>query len=418
MKNHVKKTIQAFGAALCIMLIAFNMLPQARQFRQLPADVYVDAAGGPGELLNLAHPFSVTDETGVAVAGDLSERLADTDKGEVRRFTVELFGFPVKEVNVHLRDDVYLMPCGESVGVSLQCEGVLVVGLGNVGEGTERYSPAGLAGVRAGDVILAVNGDAVEGVNSLTALCAEAGGAPVTLSVLREGRRLSIEVTPWADPSGAEAKLGMWVRESTAGIGTLSFYVMGNLRFGALGHGVTDADTGTMIRVKKGEIVESTIVGVTQGEQGMPGEVRGTFGSLSRRLGSIENNTSYGVYGALYEPRVNRFYPQGVPLAYPDEITLGKATLLSSIDEGGVEEYDCEIVRLFEQTASDGKGMVIRITDRRLLEKTGGIVQGMSGSPVIQNGKLAGAVTHVFINDPQKGYGVYALWMYENTLAK
>ena len=187
--------------------------------------------------------------------------------------------------------------------------------------------------------------------------------------------------------------LGAWVRESTAGIGTLTFYTMSSMRFGALGHAVTDPDAGTMIEAKRGELSVASIVGVTHGEQGLPGEVRGTFSAVSRRLGEIDRNTRYGVFGEMYAPLTSALYPEGVALAYP--------------------EYECEIIKLFEQSTSDGKGMVVKVTDKRLLEHTGGIVQGMSGSPILQNGKLVGAVTHVFINDPTKGYGIYAYWMYE-----
>ena len=188
---------------------------------------------------------------------------------------------------------------------------------------------------------------------------------------------------------------------------------MSSMRFGALGHAVTDPDAGTMIEAKRGELSEASIVGVTHGEQGFPGEVRGTFSAVSKRLGAIDRNTRYGVFGEMYAPLTSALYPEGVALAYPDEVETGKATLLTSLEDGVTTEYECEIIKLFEQSTSDGKGMVVKVTDKRLLEHTGGIVQGMSGSPILQNGKLVGAVTHVFINDPTKGYGIYAYWMYE-----
>lgn len=245
-------------------------------------------------------------------------------------------------------------------------------------------------------------------------LCAAHEGSALTATVLRGGETLTFSVTPAVDLTDGVRRIGMWVRESTAGIGTLSFYVMSSLRYGALGHAVTDADTGERLLVKSGEIIRASIIGVALGEQGAPGEIRGTFNVLSKRLGNIENNTVYGVFGTLYEPLPNPLYPEGVQLAYPDELEEGPAQIITSVDAEGVKAYDCEIIKLYAQDAADTKGMVIRVTDPQLIEKTGGIVQGMSGSPILQNGKLAGAITHVFINDPLKGYCVYALWMEEN----
>ena len=410
MKKTLKILIKTAGTLLCAMLFAVNAVPGMDTVAELPKHIYVDDAGGAEKLASLPEPFTVTDRDGVAVTSDLSERLGQAQNGEVKRFSIELFGVTVKNIDVHVRDDIYVMPCGSSVGISLWCNGVLVVGLGNVDDGQRRRCPAQEAGIRTGDSIIAVNGTAVEGINHLSTLTNSAGDS-MELTVKRNNTQFVCTVYPCI--KNGEAILGAWVRESTAGIGTLAFYTMSWMNFGALGHAVTDPDAGAIIDAKKGELVDATIVGVTHGEQGFPGEVRGTFSALSKKLGTVYANTRYGVFGTMHAQMPNELYPEGVKLAYPDEVELGPATLLTSLDDGSVTEYSCEIIKLFEQSASDGKGMVVKVTDERLLERTGGIVQGMSGSPILQNGKLIGAVTHVFINDPTRGYGIYAYWMYE-----
>lgn len=409
MKNVAKNAVKLIGAVLCTVLFALNAVPGMEDIVNLPQDIYIDDAGGAERLDVITKPFVLSDKDGMAVASDLSERLGSVASGETRRFGIELFGITVKNINVHVRDDIYVMPCGNSVGISLKCNGVLVVGLSNVDEDAGRVCPAQEAGIRTGDSIIAVNGTRVNGINDFSALMNGAGDA-MTLTVKRGGKEFDCIVYPYI--KNGEALIGAWIRESTAGIGTLTFYTMSSMRFGALGHAVTDPDAGTQIDAKGGELRKASIIGITHGEQGYPGEVRGTFNSLSEKLGDIEKNTSFGVYGSMKSQLVSDIYPEGVVLAYPDEVNTGKATLLTALEDGCVEEYECEIIKLFEQSASDGKGMVVKITDERLLESTGGIVQGMSGSPIIQNGKLVGAITHVFINDPQKGYGIYAYWMY------
>ncbi|HOG00352.1 MAG: SpoIVB peptidase precursor [Firmicutes bacterium ADurb.Bin248] len=402
--------LKSAGLILCALITALNCLPRFAELRELPNDIYVDRDNGCDALFSLGAPFSVLDETGVAVSGDLSETLGNRE-GDAS-YVVRLFGIPIKQVNVHVRDEVYVMPGGETVGISLYCDGVLVVGLGDITTDSGAFSPAAAAGIKAGDVIQTVDGTRIESVSQLVNLCSETGRT-YAIGLVRGGESMSVNLTPRQNEGGGNASMGMWVRESSAGIGTLSFYVMSTLRFGALGHAVTDADTGTIIPAREGEILQADVVGIVEGKQGMPGEIKGTFGIMSRRLARIEDNTEFGVYGTMTQALVNPVYPEGLPLAYPEEITTGEASILASIDNGGVREYRCEIVKIYQQPLTESKGMVIRITDEELISKAGGIVQGMSGSPIIQNGRLVGAVTHVFINDPLKGYGIYALWMYE-----
>ena len=194
-------------------------------------------------------------------------------------------------------------------------------------------------------------------------------------------------------------------------MGTLTFYDPASKKFAGLGHAITDVDTGKLLTVKDGEIVESEILEVVKGEEGEPGELRGSFGSNDEVIGYIKKNTDYGLYGNAAGELENKLYHNAIPAAKRDEVKVGDATLLCTLDDSGVKEYSCQIVKVTPQNSPAQKSFIVKIDDEELLGITGGIVQGMSGSPVIQDGKLIGAVTHVFVNDPTQGYGIYLDWM-------
>ncbi|MBQ9950155.1 MAG: SpoIVB peptidase, partial [Clostridia bacterium] len=208
-------------------------------------------------------------------------------------------------------------------------------------------------------------------------------------------------------------KLGLWVREDTAGVGTLSYYNPKTQTFGALGHPVTDIDTGDIFTVENGNICECRIIDITPGKSGTPGELTGMFSQNSTVLGNIYKNTEFGIFGSISPAsQLSFLYPDGVRLAYPDEVHTGDASIICTLDDNIAREYSCRLVKCKKQDSPAIKGLVVEITDSELINKTGGIVQGMSGSPIIQDGKLAGVVTHVMINNPLRGYGMYAYWMY------
>ncbi len=412
-RNALQSIVKILGSLACAVLLLVNLNPAVGKVRDLPQHIYISDASDWAELVELGSAFTLRDEAGTAAAGDLSETLGGTEDVKAGDYVIELFGVPVKRVSVHKLSDVHVMPGGISVGVSMYTEGVLIVGLGSIDTAGGRVSPAAAAGLRAGDVLLRINGAEVKGAAHMTEICAASSGAELTATVLRNGEIRTFSVSPAVDVSDGVARLGIWVRESTAGIGTLSFYNMSDLRYGALGHAVTDADTGSRLLIKSGELIHANIIGIALGEEGSPGEIRGTFNALSERLGNIDDNTPCGVFGTLYEPTPNPLYPDGVSIAYWEEVEAGPAEILTSVDGNGVRAYACEIIKVYPKDEDNTKGMVVRITDPELIEKTGGIVQGMSGSPIIQNGKLAGAVTHVFINDPTRGYGIYIEKMLE-----
>ena len=321
---------------------------------------------------------------------------------------LSLLGIPLKKVQVEVSPEKRLIPGGMSLGVAMRTEGVLIVGIGEAAEGV---SPAKDAGLQAGDVIVTVGGENVNTAENLTTLLTKSGGKPVPIAYSRNGEKRICLLTPHRDEATGAVRLGAWVRDSTAGVGTLSFYDPDTGRYAALGHAITDGDTGAVLTVSEGQVLKADIVAVQRGQKGAPGELKGSFLQDAQRLGDIRRNSILGIYGNFDAPAANPLYPEGLPIGLRSGVHTGKATILSTVDGAGVQEYAIEIVRVNPQSAPAPKSMVIRVTDERLLAATGGIVQGMSGSPIIQDGRLIGAVTHVFVSDPTQGYGLYVDWM-------
>jgi len=237
------------------------------------------------------------------------------------------------------------------------------------------------------------------------------GGAPLPLTIVRGDATLHLTLQAKRDGQSGDFRIGAWVRDSTAGVGTLSFYGQleadGPVRYGALGHAITDADTRQMLTVGAGEIMTADIVDVRKGQSGNPGELKGSFLREDRVLGTIRTNHVFGIYGDMTAPPVHPLYPDGLPIGRRDAVHEGPASILCTVDHGGMKEYAVEIIEVTRQSVPAQRSMVVRVTDEELLQKTGGIVQGMSGSPILQDGRLIGAVTHVFVNDPTRGYGLY-----------
>ena len=300
-----------------------------------------------------------------------------------------------------------LIPGGAAVGVAISTQGVMVVGLGE-GAGMQ-------AGLRAGDILLSVNGVPLDNAEALTAAVTAAEGQPLTLIYDRSGREHTVRVTPRYDPSARNWRLGLWVRDSTAGVGTLTYYDPQNRAYGALGHAITDTDTGGILPVRQGALMEAEIVDVRKGQRGAPGELRGSFLREQVRLGTVARNTVYGIFGRLDAPWQSARYPQGLPVGDRGAVHTGAATILSTVSGHTIDEYAVEITQVARQSSPAPKSMVLRVTDDRLLSATGGIVQGMSGSPILQDGKIIGALTHVFVSDPTQGYGVFIDWMLEES---
>ena len=293
-----------------------------------------------------------------------------------------------------------LVPVGHTVGIKLFSEGVLVVGLSELETAGGTAAPAKEGGLKVGDFILECDDVAVESTEHFQSIVAAAAGTETCLTVKRQGKTMDLEVSAVQCEDGAW-RLGAWVRDSLAGIGTMTFYDPASGTFGALGHGINDVDTGQLMTLDTGSIMPSTVKAVKKGEDGVPGELRGDF-DLQRDLGALYANTAGGVFGEM--PAAAMSLGEPVAVAGRDEVHTGGAEILSNISGDQVARYQVEIIKIQD---GDTQNFVLRVTDSDLLEATGGIVQGMSGSPILQDGKLVGAVTHVMVDDPTRGYGIF-----------
>ncbi|MBQ0038269.1 MAG: SpoIVB peptidase [Clostridiales bacterium] len=297
-----------------------------------------------------------------------------------------------------------VIPSGKAVGIKLFADGVLVAAVSDLEVGGQTISPAEDCGLKEGDLILRINDEKVESTEHVQSILQANATQKLTLCIKRGDRTLNLSVTPVHCDDGVY-RLGAWIRDSMAGIGTLTYYDPETCSYGALGHGITDVDTAKLMPLAAGSIMETQVKAVRRGEKGTPGELKGDF-STQRDVGTLCANTESGIFGTVAD---EDFLTDGdaVPVAQSSEIKTGKATILSTISGDDTQEYSVEIVKIYPCSQAT-RNMLVRVTDPRLLETTGGIVQGMSGSPILQNGKLVGAVTHVLVNDPTQGYGIFA----------
>lgn len=326
---------------------------------------------------------------------------------------LSLFGvIPLKDRVISVVPELKVVPGGESIGVMLAAQGLIVAELARVRDLDGRLvSPAAEAGVRPGDLLIQINEVKINDPLDVEAALRKANPSQVTLKIKRSAKYLTIPVKPAVVPGeqgGYKLRLGIYLEDTAAGVGTLSFYHPETGKYAALGHMITDARTGEKAEITDGRIVPALVAGIRKGIRGQPGEKIGVFQDRAASLGVISENSPIGIFGVLEEiPKKEK----AIPLAMAHEVEPGPAQILTVIENDTVESFEIEIIKVNRQSEPSGKGMVIEVKDPRLLEVTGGIVQGMSGSPIIQKGKLVGVVTHVFVNDPTKGYGVYAEWM-------
>ena len=330
--------------------------------------------------------------------------------GEVGKKNLEVSLFDkisIKTVEVNTLPKTTVIPVGNIAGLKLYTNGVLVVGMSEIeGKDNKKYKPYENSQIQEGDTIIQINENIINSTQDLIEEVNKSEGENVNIKYIHgeETKECSIEPVKSYDN---QYKLGLWVRDSAAGVGTVTFYEPETKSFGALGHGITDIDTQQLINIASGEFVTTRILDIEKGESGIPGRIQGTVEN-QENIGTIYKNTKFGIYGIVDNlSSLNIDSSKEMELALRDEIQTGKATILCSLDNRNVQEYEIEIEKIFKENNYDNKSMKIKITDPRLIEKTGGIIQGMSGSPIIQNGKFVGAVTHVLVNDPTQGYGIF-----------
>lgn len=312
----------------------------------------------------------------------------------------------LKEVSVQVVEKKRVVPGGTPIGIYLETEGVYVVGTGEV-EALDglNYEPAYQV-VQSGDYILAVNGKRISDKNDLIA-CVQANRSDIMiLKLLRNSEIIQVRLNA-VQTKEDDYKLGIWVKDDIQGIGTLT-YITEDLKFGALGHGITDTDTGELLETSGGSLYDTSILEIIRGERGTPGEISGMITYSDRHIkGTILQNTPAGIFGYVNQSLKSEIAGEAVEVAFKQEIRQGKAYIRSSVS-GELKNYEIRIQEIRMNEDDVNKGMIFQVTDPELLKLTGGVIQGMSGSPILQNGKLIGAVTHVFVNDPTKGYGIFA----------
>lgn len=360
-------------------------------------------------------PSDLTAESGTSLAfAEYPEISCSADiAGELspksEQVTLSLFGaIPVKSVVLHEKQAQTLCVGGMPFGIKLLMEGVMVTKLGDIDCGGTPVCPARSCGIEVGDIICRADSQELTSNSQLEKVISESGGSEIVLDVSRKGKSFTVRLTPVYSEAAQEWRGGMWVRDSIAGIGTITFINKETGEFAALGHPVCDSDTGELIPVHSGEAVPVELSQAKKGEKGVPGELCGTFGGSS--YGTLLLNNSCGIYGQLNQSACDTLCSgcEEYKLGYRQEIKKGKAQIISAVSGGVPKKYDIEIEEIDLGSSGSTRNMVIRITDDELISASGGIIQGMSGSPIIQNGKLIGAVTHVFVSDPTRGYAIFA----------
>lgn len=397
-----KKFFKGLTGILGALVLLLGTAAGAAAYRM--PDSYCVTAGGN---LNL-------NQAGISIkhADNNAEIKASAFKSANQVYQAKLMLFdavPVKDVRISVVDEIRLVPCGTPFGIKMFTNGVVIVGVADIQSDGRTVNPAAVSGLKVGDIITAIDGRAVTQNEQVAETIESSKGNPLKLSVTRDDKKMTVTLAPVRSDVDNTYKGGLWVRDSTAGIGTVTFYDPKTGAFGGLGHGICDVDTNKLMPLGSGEVVPVTISGIIKGQRGHAGELRGYFNS-DFPIGNLQANSSVGVYGTLNSSPVSG---KAIKVAMKQEVQTGPAQIYTTVDGGAPRTFDIEIESINYHDNAQSKNLVVCVTDPELLKISGGIVQGMSGSPIIQNGMLVGAVTHVFVNDPTRGYGILAENMVE-----
>ncbi len=412
---------------MVVLALTFSFIICSQNFICLPP--HINVIEGQKQNVNLKFPLSLNVEAdrsdilnlnGKSLAKSSKISFADpvdvkpTEKGKVN-LKFKLFGIiPVRHMVVDVIPPLEVIPGGQSIGVLLHPEGVVVVGYATViSQDGKRYHPAEDIGIQVGDVITKIEGQPIQGNIQMAEIINAQGkkGKKVLLEIEREKQKIIKEIMPRMCDETGRYRIGLFVREEAGGVGTLTFYEPKSGAYGALGHAIVDPQTSEKINISNARVIKAQVSRINQGKAGLPGEKIGLFVKESKDLGNIESNTEYGIFGSMNPPAGYFAYETSIPVGLMNEVEEGPAEILTVIQGQTVQKFEIQIEKIKMQKTPTQKGMVIKVVDPELLKRTGGIVQGMSGSPIIQNGKIIGAVTHVFVNDPTKGYGIFIEWM-------
>ncbi|MCA0985962.1 SpoIVB peptidase [Guptibacillus algicola] len=413
MRTHIIRKM--IGAVLLGIIIAFGFSNPVQLFLSIPDEIVL-FEGDQTDISSVMATASTVKNPDVVSVNQKSDQI--TVKGEssgsdILDFTVGTF--PIKKVGVKVLPDFKVIPGGQSIGVKLNTRGVLVVGHHLIHTTKGERSPGEVADIQVGDIITKINGQSVQKMSDIGTIVKKIGqeGHALEVTIVRENKELNKKLVPVKDKSDSTYRIGLYIRDSAAGVGTLTFFHPDSKKYGALGHVISDMDTKKPIVVHHGEIYSSSVTSIEKGSNGHPGEKLARFSNTDHKLGTITRNSPFGIFGEMNNEVKNGMYDKPMPIALSHQVKEGPAKILTVVKGSEVKAYDVEVVSSIPQKFPATKGMVIKVTDPELLKETGGIVQGMSGSPIIQDGKVIGAVTHVFVNDSTSGYGVHIEWMLE-----
>ncbi len=414
-----KKRLRIYRYCLCVALLCFSLLLGGLAYydlyNRIPSILRVKT--GQEQVWNYQLPLIgevvEASDSGTsniprnAIQIDLSREVTlNTQKSNKYRMNIKLFGFiPFKQVSIQVISDQELIPVGEPIGLYVKTDGLLVIGIGEFqGMDGLTYSPAKYV-LRSGDYIKQFNGTAINDKEKFMDMVQSCRGESITLGIERNDQEMEVKIQPIKNQDG-DYKLGIWIRDNAQGIGTMT-YMNADGEFGALGHGISDVDTSTLMDLEDGTLYQTEIVSIQKGQEGKPGELTGKIVyNSSCIMGDISYNGAEGIFGQCNEKAQSMVTHDPMPIGLKQEIKKGRAQILCSVS-GKSEYYDIEITGVHLDNDNINKGIEMKVTDSDLLDLTGGIVQGMSGSPIIQDGKIIGAVTHVLVNDPTRGYGIF-----------
>ena len=397
---------KSFIKKVSILILLIIIYTYVVAIQSIPSNIVIFE----GETISLKTIFGI--KANLIYDNETVETISNNQNSinEVGKKTAKLNLFEnifLKNINIDVLPKTTVIPVGNIAGIKLYTSGVLVVGMSEIyGVDNKAYKPYENSGIEEGDTIVSVNEDKITSTEDLIEKVNSSKGNEVKIEYIHQEKTVACSIKP-AQTSNNEYKLGLWVRDSAAGVGTVSFYEPSSKTFGALGHGITDIDTEQLIDIASGEFVTTKILNIVKGQVGTPGRIQGTVDN-QKNIGTIQKNTKFGIYGTVDNiSSLNIDSSDEMEVALRDEIKTGKAKIRCSLENGKIEEYEIQIEKIFKENNYDNKSMLIKITDEKLLDKTGGIIQGMSGSPIIQNGKFVGAVTHVLVNNPTEGYAVF-----------
>lgn len=406
----MKKFLVISFSVVGLMLFSAFIFPYIKQINSFQENMIITKQDI--EQVNQKNTYSPL------ISLELEKNIAVSTDKDIANTTlnVKLFDlFTIKKVNVRLlvNTDVYIG--GETVGFNLYSEGVVCVGSNNIVTSDGLKEPIKDTEIQEGDVITKIEGIEIKNIQDIDTIINlnKFAGKTLSLTIKRNNTEFETKATPVYDLFNQQYKLGLWVRNNASGVGTLTYVKQSDFRFGAVGHPITDETLGENFKINSGNIYKCRLLGIKKGEKNNPGEIRSAINLSDNAIGVADTNCKYGVYGNILNKSIidaSKTSTLGGRLS----VKTGDAKIYCSIDNEGVKAYDVKILKANKQNSADDKSMIIKITDKELLEKTGGIIQGMSGSPIIQNGKLIGAITHVLVNDPTRGYGVYIDWMIDN----